>query len=68
MHGPQSLPRQPLVGVLIVVVLAVLALSRDRSALGGLLAFLALLMQCFGPLPSPPPAVDDVVAPLPSRR
>ena len=39
-----------LVGVLIVVGLGVFALSTDRLTLGGLLAFLALLMQCFGPV------------------
>ena len=39
-----------LVGVLVVVGLGVLALSTDRLTLGGLLAFLALLMQCFGPV------------------
>lgn len=39
-----------LVGVLLVVGLGVFALSTDRLTLGGLLAFLALLMQCFGPV------------------
>ena len=39
-----------LVGVLLVVGLGVWSLTTDRLTLGGLLAFLALLMQCFGPV------------------
>ncbi|MDZ5661026.1 ABC transporter ATP-binding protein [Nocardioides sp. S-58] len=39
-----------LVGVLLVVGLGVWALATDRLTLGGLLAFLTLLMQCFGPV------------------
>jgi ATP-binding cassette subfamily B protein len=39
-----------LVGVLLVVGLGVWSLASDRLTLGGLLAFLALLMQCFGPV------------------
>lgn len=39
-----------LVGVLAVVGLGVWSLSTDRLTLGGLLAFLTLLMQCFGPV------------------
>lgn len=39
-----------LVGVLLVVGLGVWSLSTDRLTLGGLLAFLTLLMQCFGPV------------------
>ncbi|WP_210649509.1 ABC transporter ATP-binding protein [Nocardioides sp. SYSU D00065] len=39
-----------LIGVLVVVGLGVWALSTDRLTLGGLLAFLTLLMQCFGPV------------------
>lgn len=39
-----------LVGVLVVVGLGVWSLSTDRLTLGGLLAFLTLLMQCFGPV------------------
>ncbi|WP_134765483.1 ABC transporter ATP-binding protein [Nocardioides sp. 1609] len=39
-----------LVGVLIVVTLGVWALSTDRLSLGGLLAFLTLLLQCYGPV------------------
>lgn len=39
-----------LVGVLIVVTLGVWALSTDRLTLGGLLAFLTLLVQCYRPV------------------
>lgn len=39
-----------LIGVLLVVTLGVWALSTDRLTLGGLLAFLTLLMQCYGPV------------------
>lgn len=39
-----------LVGVLLVVTMGVWALATDRLTLGGLLAFLALLLQCFGPV------------------
>lgn len=39
-----------LLGVLVVVGLGVWSLTTDRLTLGGLLAFLALLMQCFGPV------------------
>lgn len=39
-----------LVGVLLVVGLGVWSLADGRLTLGGLLAFLALLMQCFGPV------------------
>ena len=39
-----------LVGVLVVVGLGVWSLATDRLTLGGLLAFLTLLMQCFGPV------------------
>ncbi|WP_374457067.1 ABC transporter ATP-binding protein [Nocardioides sp.] len=39
-----------LVGVLVVVGLGVWTLATDRLTLGGLLAFLTLLMQCFGPV------------------
>ncbi|KQQ39661.1 ABC transporter ATP-binding protein [Nocardioides sp. Leaf307] len=39
-----------LVGVLLVVTLGVWALSTDRLTLGGLLAFLTLLMQCYRPV------------------
>lgn len=39
-----------LVGVLLVVALGVWALATDKLTLGGLLAFLALLLQCFGPV------------------
>ncbi|GAB3198801.1 ABC transporter ATP-binding protein [Nocardioides hungaricus] len=41
-----------LVGVLAVVGLGTWALSQDRLTVGGLLAFLALLAQCYGPLRS----------------
>lgn len=39
-----------LIGVLVVVGMGVWALASDRLTLGGLLAFLTLLMQCFGPV------------------
>lgn len=39
-----------LVGVLVVVGLGVWSLADGRLTLGGLLAFLTLLMQCFGPV------------------
>ena len=39
-----------LIGVLLVVTLGVWALATDRLTLGGLLAFLTLLMQCYGPV------------------
>jgi ATP-binding cassette, subfamily B, bacterial len=39
-----------LVGVLLVVSAGVWALSTDRLTLGGLLAFLTLLLQCYGPV------------------
>lgn len=39
-----------LIGVLTVVVLGVWALDTDRLTLGGLLAFLTLLIQCYGPV------------------
>lgn len=39
-----------LVGVLVVVGLGVWTLATDRLTLGGLLAFLTLLMQCYGPV------------------
>ncbi|WP_137292335.1 ABC transporter ATP-binding protein [Nocardioides dongxiaopingii] len=39
-----------LVGILVVVTLGVWALSTDRLTLGGLLAFLTLLLQCYGPV------------------
>lgn len=39
-----------LAGVLIVVALGVWALVTDRLTLGGLLAFLTLLMQCYRPI------------------
>ena len=39
-----------LVGVLVVVGLGVWSLAEGRLTLGGLLAFLTLLMQCFGPV------------------
>ena len=39
-----------LVGVLLVIGLGVWALATDRLTLGGLLAFLTLLMQCYGPV------------------
>lgn len=39
-----------LVGVLLVVGLGVWSLADGRLTLGGLLAFLTLLMQCFGPV------------------
>ncbi|WP_210439132.1 ABC transporter ATP-binding protein [Nocardioides xinjiangensis] len=39
-----------LVGVLLVVGLGVWSLATDRLTLGGLLAFLTLLLQCFGPV------------------
>jgi subfamily B ATP-binding cassette protein MsbA len=39
-----------LIGVLLVIGLGVWALASDRLTLGGLLAFLTLLMQCYGPV------------------
>lgn len=39
-----------LVGVLLVIGLGVWALATDRLTLGGLLAFLTLLLQCYGPV------------------
>jgi len=39
-----------LIGVLIVVGLGVWALDTERLTLGGLLAFLTLMAQCYGPL------------------
>jgi ATP-binding cassette subfamily B protein len=39
-----------LVGVLLVVTIGVWALATDRLTLGGLLAFLTLLLQCYGPV------------------
>ena len=39
-----------LVGVLVVVALGVWALETERLTLGGLLAFLTLMAQCYGPL------------------
>jgi ATP-binding cassette, subfamily B, bacterial len=39
-----------LLGVLVVVTLGVWALSTDRLTLGGLLAFLTLLLQCYRPV------------------
>jgi subfamily B ATP-binding cassette protein MsbA len=39
-----------LIGVLLVIGLGVWALATDRLTLGGLLAFLTLLMQCYGPV------------------
>lgn len=39
-----------LVGVLVVVGLGVWALDTERLTLGGLLAFLTLLTQCYGPI------------------
>lgn len=39
-----------LVGVLVVVGLGVWTLATDRLSLGGLLAFLALMMQCYRPI------------------
>jgi ATP-binding cassette subfamily B protein len=39
-----------LVGVLVVVAMGVWALETDRLTLGGLLAFLTLMAQCYGPL------------------
>lgn len=39
-----------LVGILVVVGLGVWSLASDRLTLGGLLAFLTLLLQCFGPV------------------
>ena len=43
-----------LIGVLPVVTLGVWALATDRLTLGGLLAFLTLLMQCYGPVRESP--------------
>ncbi|MEI5676052.1 MULTISPECIES: ABC transporter ATP-binding protein [unclassified Nocardioides] len=39
-----------LLGMLLVITLGVWALSTDRLTLGGLLAFLTLLMQCYRPV------------------
>ena len=39
-----------LIGVLLVIGLGVWSLATDRLTLGGLLAFLTLLMQCYGPV------------------
>ena len=39
-----------LVGVLVVIGLGVWSLATDRLTLGGLLAFMTLLMQCYGPV------------------
>lgn len=39
-----------LVGILLVITLGVWALATDRLTLGGLLAFLTLLLQCYGPI------------------
>lgn len=41
-----------LAGTLVVIGLGVWALSTDRLSLGGLLAFLTLLAQCYGPIRS----------------
>ena len=51
-----------LVGVLLVVGLGVWSLTTDRLTLGGLLAFLALLMQCFGPVRTLPDLVPALYA------